>query len=124
MYSEALIRYTDALTNTTSVTQDNSLKDVRGVLEKIVNPPVVLLQEVRRLHSTESLLTLTQDNFALTFHCFIGSDAFSIKKSHLVVDGKRREWSWNKDLNKFKFDAGATERRVLHNFLTAVVSAL
>lgn len=127
MLSAELRRYTNHLTlngGSGALAVDNSLKDVKALLETISEPPLIYLGETRHKHTVESLMSLSFGSVVLTFHCFVGDDAFSIKKSSVTVDGRTRDWSWNKNLANFKFDATDEDRLALHTFLTAVVNAL
>lgn len=124
MHCKELVRFSEHLSTAKGLSVDNSLKDVKAVLELLPDPPEIVLTETKRAASTESNLLLKFKGTVVTFRCFVGPEAFSICKSSIVVDGVTHAWAWNRELDKFSFDASDDERRALHTFLTAVINAL
>lgn len=124
MHCAELVRFTDVLKASSDLSKDNSLKDVRKVLESMENPPEVILEEAKRVHSTESKLFLKFGENVLSLRIVISKHAYSVISSTVELDGEEYDWAWNKEFDKFKFDASNAERVALHNFLTAVVNAL
>lgn len=124
MFYDELGRFTAALTGSTTVKKDNSLLDVKSVLESLPTPPTVMLTEKKKGYSTrcELLIAFGREQFHL--RCVISELTFAVMRSSVRIDGERKDWCWHNDPAEFKYEATPEHRQVLHSFISAIINAL